>query len=41
MTGLIAFSTVINLISPSKVERLWGPVALALTICFWVLAAGV
>lgn len=37
-TGLFGLSTVINLISPSKVERIWAPVALVLTICCGVLA---
>ena len=38
LTGLFGLSTVINLISPSKVERIWAPVALVLTTCFAVLA---
>ena len=38
LTGLFGFSTVINLISPSKVERIWAPVALVLTVCCAVLA---
>lgn len=38
LTGLFALSTVINFISPSKVERIWAPVALVLTACFAVLA---
>ena len=36
--GLFGLSTVVNLISPSKVERIWAPVALVLTACFAVLA---
>jgi hypothetical protein len=39
-TGLFGLSTVINLISPSKVERLWAPVALVLTVCCATLAIG-
>ncbi len=38
LAGLFGLSTVINLISPSKVERIWAPVALVLTICCAVLA---
>lgn len=37
-TALFGFSTVINVISPSKVERIWAPVALILTACFAILA---
>lgn len=40
LTGLFALSTVINLISPSKVERIWAPVALVLTVCCAILAIG-
>lgn len=36
--GLFGLSTVVNLISPSKVERIWAPVALVLTVCFALLA---
>ncbi len=38
LTGLFGLSTVINLISPSKVERIWAPVALILTVCCALLA---
>ncbi|MEX0795303.1 MAG: hypothetical protein WEB67_13330 [Acidimicrobiia bacterium] len=38
LTGLFGLSTVINLISPSKVERIWAPVALVLTVCCALLA---
>lgn len=38
LVGLFGLSTVINLISPSKVERIWAPVALVLTACFAILA---
>jgi hypothetical protein len=38
LTGLFGLSTVINLISPSKAERIWAPVALVLTACIAVLA---
>ncbi len=38
LTGLFGLSTVINLISPSKVERIWAPGALVLTVCCAVLA---
>lgn len=40
LTGLFGLSTVINLISPSKVERIWAPVALVLTVCCATLAIG-
>lgn len=36
--GLFGLSTVINLVSPSKVERIWAPVALVLAVCCAVLA---
>lgn len=38
LTGLFGLSTVINLLSPSKVERVWAPVALVLTACVLFLA---
>lgn len=38
LAGLFGLSTVVNLISPSKVERIWAPVALVLTVCCAVLA---
>lgn len=38
LTGLFGLSTVVNLISPSKVERIWAPVALVLTVCCALLA---
>lgn len=38
LTGLFGLSSVINLISPSKVERIWAPVALVLTVCCAILA---
>ena len=38
LAGLFGLSTVINLISPSKVERIWAPVALVLTVCCVLLA---
>lgn len=40
LAGLFGLSTVINLISPSKVERFWAPVALVLTVCCALLAIG-
>jgi hypothetical protein len=36
--GLFGLSALVNLISPSKVERIWAPVALVLTICCALLA---
>ena len=38
LAGIFGLSTVINLISPSKVERIWAPVALVLTVCCTLLA---
>ena len=38
LAGLFGLSTVVNLISPSKVERIWAPVALVLTVCCVFLA---
>jgi hypothetical protein len=38
LVGLFGLSTVINFISPSKVERIWAPVALVLTACCAILA---
>ncbi|CAN5872099.1 hypothetical protein BH23ACT4_BH23ACT4_01580 [soil metagenome] len=38
LVGLFGLSTVINLISPSKMERIWAPVALVLTVCCVILA---
>jgi hypothetical protein len=36
--GLFGLSALVNLISPSKVERIWAPVAFVLTICCALLA---
>jgi len=38
LAALFGLSTVINLISPSRVERIWAPAALILTACFVILA---
>lgn len=40
LAGFLGLGAVANLISRSKVERLWGPVALGAAICCAVLAAG-
>lgn len=39
LTGLFAVASLMNFISPSKVERIWGPVALAVSICCAVIAS--
>ena len=41
LAGLFALGTLANLASRSKVERLWGPVSLVLSVCCAVLAAGI
>lgn len=40
LAGLFALGALANFASRSKVERLWGPVALILAICCGILAAG-
>ena len=39
LAGLFVVGGILNLISPSKKERLWGPVSLAIAICCGVVAA--
>jgi hypothetical protein len=41
LTGLFALGALANLISPSRVERLWGPVSLAIAVCCGLIAVGV
>ena len=40
LTGFFALGTVMNSISRSRPERLWGPIALALAVCCGIVAAG-
>jgi hypothetical protein len=40
ITGFFAIGTLLNLVSRSKVERIWGPVSLVIAVCFGVIAAG-
>ena len=40
LTGLFALGSLANFGSRSKIERIWGPVTLALAVCCAILAAG-
>jgi hypothetical protein len=40
LAGFLGIGSVANFISRSKVERIWGPVALGAAICCAVLAMG-
>jgi len=40
LTALFAIGAVANSISPSKIERIWGPVSLSVAICCAVVAVG-
>lgn len=40
LTGLFALGALANFASRSKIERIWGPVSLALAVCCAILAAG-
>jgi hypothetical protein len=40
LTGLFALGALANFASQSKIERIWGPVALALAVCCAILAIG-
>jgi len=41
LTGFFVIGTLMNLLSRSKVERIWGPVSLVIAICCGVIAAGI
>jgi hypothetical protein len=41
LTGLFAFGALANFVSPSRVERLWGPVSLVIAVCCGLIAVGV
>lgn len=40
LTGLFTLGTVANLVSRSRLERLWAPVSAAIAICCAVIAGG-
>lgn len=40
LTGLFALSALANFTSRSKVERIWGPVALVIAVCCAIIALG-
>ncbi|MFZ0013796.1 MAG: hypothetical protein WAL25_06720 [Acidimicrobiia bacterium] len=40
LAGLFALGALANFASRSKVERIWGPVSLALAVCCGVIALG-
>lgn len=39
LTGFFGLSIVVNAASPSRIERIWAPFALALAVCCAVVAA--
>ena len=41
LAGLLALGALANFVSRSKIERLWGPVSLALAICCGLIARGI
>jgi hypothetical protein len=41
LTGFFVLSALANFTSRSKIERIWGPVALALAVCCAVIAVGI
>ena len=40
LTGVFTLGALMNFISRSSIERIWGPVALAIAVCCGLLAAG-
>jgi hypothetical protein len=40
LTGIFAVGSLMNVVSRSRVERVWGPVALILALCCAVIALG-
>ena len=40
LAGFFALGAIANFASRSKLERIWGPVSLALAVCCGVIAAG-
>jgi hypothetical protein len=36
---LFALAAILNFVSPSRPERIWGPVALAISVCCGIVAA--
>jgi hypothetical protein len=41
LTGLFAIGALMNFLSPSPRERVWGPVALAVSVCCGIVAAAI
>jgi hypothetical protein len=41
LAGFLALGALLNLVSRSSRERIWGPVALAIAICCAIIALGV
>lgn len=41
LTGFFAVGALLNFVSRSNVERIWGPVSLVIAICCGVIATGV
>jgi hypothetical protein len=39
MAGLFAFGAILNLLSRSRAERIWGPVSLAVSVCCGIVAS--
>ncbi|HET9202189.1 MAG TPA: hypothetical protein VFP67_03485 [Acidimicrobiia bacterium] len=39
LTGLFALAAILNFLSRSRVERVWGPVALGISVCCGIVAA--
>jgi hypothetical protein len=39
MAVLFALAAILNFVSPSRAERIWGPVALAISVCCGIVAA--
>lgn len=40
LTALFALGALANLVSPSRIEKLWTPVAGAIAVCSGLLASG-
>lgn len=39
LTGLFALAAILNFLSRSRVERVWGPVAIGISVCCGIVAA--
>lgn len=40
LAGLLTLGSIMNFASPSRREKLWGPVALAIAVCCAIIAVG-